>query len=77
MKVPRKCVIALLEKYNCDHLGNRKDKDVWVTQPPHNLTIRIPASGSVPLAIIEIICLETLNMGMWEFDYWLGENKIM
>jgi|GEM_PF-6590036 hypothetical protein len=73
MTVSRKHVIALLRKKECINKGLMKGKDVWVTQPPHNLVITLPDTGPVPYGVVEIICVETFNMGMWEFDYWLGE----
>ena len=76
MRVRRDHVINLLKSKNCDFFGKIKGKEVWVTAPPHNLTIRLPETGAIPLALVEIICLEILNMGMWEFDYFLGESGV-
>lgn len=73
MRVRRDCVIELLKSKDCNLFGNIKGKEVWVTASPHNLSIRLPETGAIPLALVEIICLEILNMGMWEFDYFLGE----
>jgi hypothetical protein len=74
--VSRKCLINLLHKHNCTKFGNKGGKEIWVTASPHNLIIRLPENGYIPLALVEIICLETLNMGMWEFDYFLGESGV-
>lgn len=77
MKVPRSCVINLIKQYKCDPRGIIKGKEVWETASPHNLTIRLPGSGDIPYALVEIICLEILNMGIWEYDYFLGECGFM
>ena len=74
MRVPRKCLIDLLKKNNCTRLDNSHGKEIWVTASPHNLIIRLPENGAIPLALVEIICLEIFNMGIWEFDYFLGES---
>lgn len=69
--VRRDKVIALLEDKKCSHYGESNGKEVWIT--PDHAVIRIPLTGDIPIDLVELITLELLNMGMWDYDYFLGE----
>ena len=71
MTITRNHVITLLNRYKCNNFGVHSNKDIWTTQD--NLVIRLPETGPIPYALVEIICIEILDMGTWEYDYWLGE----
>ena len=76
MTIPRYKLIALLQSYGCKPFGQYLDHEIWVSPPPANTVIRIPAGLRIHFDLVEIICLELLNMSMWEFDYWLGQSGI-
>lgn len=71
MTISRHYVISLLTRFNCNNFGVHLDNDIWTTKD--NLIIRLPKNGAIPYALVEIICIEILDMGTWEYDYWLGE----
>ena len=63
----------LLTDRKCRKVGILEGKEVWVTPPPDNLIIRLPPTGAIHLYIVEIVCLESLGMNMWDYDYFLGQ----
>ncbi len=70
MNVQRKHIIELLSKKDCQKFGIYKDHEVWVS--PEGVVIRLPKGSLIDLDIVEVIA-EQLNMGMWDYDYWLGQ----
>lgn len=74
MLIRRNTVIQLLQTRRCDHFGVVDGQDIWLT--PDTTIIRLPLNGDVPFAVVEVICLEILDLPMWEFDFFLGESGI-
>ena len=36
--------------------------------------IQFPPMDNVPWEIFQVIAIDQIQIGDWEFDYWLGEN---
>ena len=71
MSIARAKIIDLLKQKDCQNFGIESNRDVWVS--PEGAVIRLPKTGSyIDMDIVGIVA-EQLNMGAWEFDYWLGQ----
>ena len=74
MKIPKHKITDLLASKGCDKFGIYQNKEVWVAED--GTTIRLPITGSIDIAEVEIIIIEQLNISMWEYDYWLGQSGL-
>jgi len=74
MVVNKNILTTLLLSKGCRPFGVIKEKDVWYSLD--GVTIRLPLNEVVDIEEVEIILIEQLNMSMWDYDYWLGQNRI-
>lgn len=70
MDIARAKIIDLLKNKDCQEFGVVDGREVWVSQ--EGAVIRLPSGNRIDIEIVEIVA-DQLNMGSWEFDYWLGE----
>lgn len=74
MEVSKTSFVSLLQSKDCKKFGKNGNNEIWLS--PDKFIIRFPDSKNIHIDIIEIICLDILNMGIWDYDYWLGQNCI-
>ena len=67
-------VVALLKEKYCKQYGEYLSHDIWLT--PDKIIIRLPQTKTIHIDLVETIALDILGIGIWEFDYWLGQNHI-
>lgn len=72
MTIAKNKVTQLLKSKDCSEFGVYLDHEIWVAKD--GTVIRLPKGGRIHIDLVELIALELLNISMWEFDYWLGEN---
>lgn len=65
-------VEAFLKENGCVCFGEINGKMVWIKSEV--VIISIPIRGKIDYDEFEFIAIEQLNIGYWEFDYWLGEK---
>lgn len=74
MKVP----IAIAKKMITTYGGVYKRSTTVFEFYKRGMTIiKIPSSINIDYEHLEIIAIEQLEIGQWEFDYFLGENVRM
>lgn len=74
MNISKSAVITLLITKQCDKFGEHNNNEIWLTK--EKFIIRLPLTSTIPADIVEIIALDILRIGMWEYDYWLGRHCI-
>jgi hypothetical protein len=74
MTFPRHQITQLLTNKKCNKFGIYLDHEIWVAAD--GVIIRLPKGNRIHIDIVELICLELLNMSMWEYDYWLGQVSV-
>jgi hypothetical protein len=57
----------------CQKINDRNGREIWI-MPDDVTIIQIPPMDTVPWEIFQSIAIEQMQIGDWEFDYWLGEN---
>jgi hypothetical protein len=67
-------LLSLLHSRGCKKVGIIESYEVWMS--PEHMVIRFFPEKNIHLDIVEEIALNVLGMGMWDWDYWLGENCI-
>lgn len=73
MKVSKKALETLLRTHRCTLYGVVHGKEVWLTED--SLIIRLPNDErEIHIDIIEPIIFDILEMNVWDYDYWLGQN---
>lgn len=75
MNVARGSIVGLLIQHQCKKFGEYEGHEIWIT--PKKEMIRLPLGCSyVHSDLLEIILIDILEMGIWEIDYWMGQNGI-
>jgi len=69
--IPYNVATKFLDDYKAWHYEIRDGISIWIKD---SVVIQLKNNEAIHLDILEEIALDQLELGQWEFDYWLGEN---
>jgi hypothetical protein len=72
-EVPYSIAKKFLNRY-ATYVGMRREKDTWLAY--NDAVISLSPSQMVDYFHLEAIATEQLEIGILEFDYFLGQNQV-
>lgn len=69
----KEIVRKFLTDQKCSALPDRNGRELWIMNDDVTI-IQFPPMDNVPWEIFQVIAIDQIQIGDWEFDYWLGEN---
>ena len=73
-KIPYQVAKKLMDDYGADKRADLFGRDVW---KKNNTVISLKKSDFIDFDLLHHIAIDQLELPMWEFDYWLGENSVL
>ncbi len=74
MDFPRHAVEEVLKRNDCEKFGEYRDHEIWITKDFS--IIQLPKGKTIHSDLVEPIFMGILGMGIWDYDYWLGQNGV-
>jgi len=73
--IPTALLDKLMDDYNAIYKTQTETHKIYKY---HLTVIKIPLQPDmVEFDLLEAIAIDQMSLGMWEFDYWVGENVVI